>query len=112
MATFWDPTPDEVRNWAYSLDAAEPCEDWDLALVWTLPEKALLECASDERCPKREYMLRVLDLVISHAIRDGFRSRPKVVIEGFLTRGDQYAHLDIKAWQVRGRQILVAQHKS
>jgi hypothetical protein len=53
----WSPSPDEIRAWAYTPNAEEPCQDWDLALLWSCHEKALLECASDDACPVHDLIL-------------------------------------------------------
>ena len=102
----WDPSPDEIRQWAYTVNAVEPCEDWDLALLWSCHEKALLECASDDHCPNRIYMLRILYLVVGDAVRSDFRSRPRPVIDGLIDRGDSYEHPSIRLWQQRSRELL------
>ena len=102
----WDPSPDEIRAWAYTANAGEPCEDWPLALIWSGHEKALLDCASDDACPNRVFMLGVLYLAVGDAVRSNFGSRPKPVIEGFVDRGDAYPHPDIKLWQSRSRALL------
>ena len=64
----WNPMPDEVREWAYDAEALAPCEDWDLALSWAQHERAYLELASDEACPKRRYFLAVLYLMVGDAV--------------------------------------------
>ena len=102
----WNPTPDEIRAWAYTPGAVEPCQDWDLALSWSLHEKALLETASDDSCPNRRYMLAVLYLVVGDAVRSDLRTRPRPVIEGFLDRAGQYDHPDIRLWERRSRELL------
>ena len=106
MINPWQPSPDEIRRWAYTVDAAEPCQDWDLALLWSCHEKALLECASDGACPNQIYMLGVLYLVIGDAVRTNFRTRSRPIIEGFLSRGDDYKHPVIRTWQERSRALL------
>ena len=106
MRNAWDPSPDEIREWAYTVDAEEPCQDWDLALLWSGHEKALLECASDDACPNRIRMLGILYLVVGDAVRSNFRSRPRAVVDGFIKRGDDCEHPSIKLWQSRSHALL------
>jgi hypothetical protein len=106
MHDAWNPSPDEIRAWAYTPGAQEPCQDWDLALLWSGHEKALLDCASDEACPNRVRMLSVLYLVVGDAVRSNFRSRAQPIVEGFIDRGDRYPHPSIKLWQSRSRALL------
>ena len=102
----WSPTVDEVREWAYDSNEPEPCQDWDLALSWAQHERAYLELASDEACPKRRFFLGVLYFMVGDAIRSEYRSRPRPIIEGLIDRGNDYRHRDIKRWQERSRQLL------
>lgn len=106
MHDAWNPSPDQIRAWANTPDAAEPCQDWDLALLWSGHEKALLDCAADESCPNRLRMLGVLYMFVGDAVRSGFRSRARPIVEGFIGRGDQYSHPSIKLWQSRSRALL------
>jgi len=106
MRNGWDPSPDEIRTWAYTVDAEDPCRDWDLALLWSGHEKALLECASDDACPNRIRMLGVLYLAVGDAVSSDFRARPKPVVEGFINRGDDHEHPSIQLWQERSRALL------
>src|SRR5262245_32200531 len=102
----WNPMPDEVREWAYDAESLEPCQDWDLALCWAQHERAYLELASDEACPKRRYFLALLYLMVGDAVRSEFRHRPQPIIEGLIDRGNEYRHRDIKQWQARSRELL------
>ncbi len=98
--------PDEVRKWAYDPNILEPCQDWDLALSWAQHEPVYLELASDDSCPARRYLLGVLYLMVDDAVRTGFRTRARPLIEGLIARGEHYKHPDIKRWQERSRQLL------
>jgi hypothetical protein len=63
----WNPTPNEIRWWACMPRAVEPCQDWDLALSWSLPEKVLIDLPCDEFCPARRCMLGVLYFIVRDA---------------------------------------------
>ncbi len=102
----WNPTPNEIREWAYTEGALEPCQDWDLALSWCGHERAFLEIAADDDCPGRLYILNVLYLMVGDAVRTGYRGTPRPVVEGFVERGTQYAHPDIQLWQERSRNLM------
>ena len=102
----WNPSPDEIRQWAYTADAPDPCQDWDLALLWSGHEKALLDCAADDGCPNRVRVLGILYLIIGDAVRSDFSSRPRPIVDGLIDRGDEYQHPGIKLWQVRARALL------
>jgi len=44
--------------------------------------------------------------MVGDAVRTGFRSRPRPIIEGIIARGDEYRHPDIRQWQARSRELL------
>ena len=97
----WQPTADDVREWAFSTSdpwSDHPCEDWPLALAWSRHEIALLELASDDSCPSREFMVFVLYFAVGHAVHQDFKSVPKAVIEGFVRRGVESTHQDVQCW--------------
>jgi hypothetical protein len=102
----WNPLPDEIREWAYTDGALEPCQDWDLALSRGGYEKPPLECAADARCPNRAYFLSVLYLVVGDALRTDFRAMARPIVEAFIQRGDEYRHPDIRLWQQRSRHLM------
>ena len=105
----WQPSPDDVRDWANTTTdpwTDQPCEDWPLALTWARHEKAILELASDPRCPSREFMVFILYFVVGHAVHDDFKSVTQAVIAGFVYRGTDYSHVDIQLWQERCWKLL------
>jgi hypothetical protein len=102
----WNPSPDEIRDWAYTPDAEDPCEDWDLALSWSGHEKALLDCATDEACPNRLRMLRVLYFIVGNAVRSDFSSKPRPIVEGLVARADECSHPSVRLWQRRSYELL------
>jgi hypothetical protein len=102
----WNPSPDEIREWAYDATGLAPCEDFDLALEWTRHERALFECASDENCPKQDFFLHVLYLTVGDAVRSNYHSTARPILEGFIKRGDGYPHKAIQNWQKRSRTLM------
>lgn len=102
----WNPTPNEIRSWAYDPDAAEPCQDWDLALSWLQDEAVYLSLATDDDCPKRRFFLSLLYLMVGDAVRSDFRARPKPIVIGLIEHGNEYPHPDISTWQRRSRELI------
>jgi len=110
MHDLWNPSPDEIRTWADDADAPEPCEDFDLALKWMHDEKVLLECASDCNCPKQDFFVRVLYLIVGDAVRTSFVSTSRSAVEGFVARGEDFHRPEIRAWQERSRELIQHPH--
>ena len=111
MSNPWNPTPQEIRSWAYDADAADPCQDWDLALSWLQDESVYLNLATDEACPKRRFFLSLLYLIVGDAVRTGFRTHRKQIVLGLIERGNEFSHPDIVAWQRRSRELIANPEK-
>ncbi|MEM6333667.1 MAG: hypothetical protein AAF823_10055 [Planctomycetota bacterium] len=112
----WNPTEDELRQWAYTNDASYPAEDWELVLTDT-PEfqEAVLEFASDDHCPQKRYFLAVLYLIVGEEVRRqiqaGATSRntidlsPGQTLTRLINKGDRYPSPSIQQWQERTRSL-------
>ena len=106
FANPWNPQPEEIRAWAYDADAMWPEQDFDLALSWAGHEKACLDLAADDACPKRLFFLSVLYLMVGDAVRSNFKVASEPVVRGLVERGKEYSHPDIRIWQERSRALL------
>lgn len=63
-----NPTPEEIRAWAYS-GAFEPMQDWDLVIADVDNVELLLELVGDHECPARDYLLDSLYCLVGHSDR-------------------------------------------
>ena len=67
-----NPTADELRQWASNPDAVYPDEipqDWDLIVADWSRVVLIVELASDEACPNRDFFLAVLYLMAGDCVR-------------------------------------------
>jgi hypothetical protein len=106
FANAWNPSGAEVRAWAYTPNAAHPCEDWDLALLWARHEKDYLEFAADPSCPNQAYFLHIIYLVVGSAVRHGFRDVPKPVVRGFVDLAASSKSPALRMWRERSLSLL------
>jgi hypothetical protein len=103
----WNPTHDEVMAWAFDADAAEPSQEFELALSWARQhERTYLELAGDDGCPKRRYFLSLIYFMIGNAVRQEFKGVARPLVEGLIQLGDAVDHPDIRTWQARARGLL------
>ena len=102
----WNPSADDVRAWAADPVATEPCQDWDLALSWARHDGTYLRLASDDACPNRRFLLRVLYLIVGDAVRTGYRSATRIDVEALLARGAGHRHPDVRLWRERSHDLL------
>ena len=101
-----NPSSTEVRAWAYSAGATEPCQDWDLVLSWVRHERDYLEFVADINCPNRLYFLHILYLIVGDAVRGNFRSLPEWDVRGLLELSKNFPHREIDVWRNRSIELL------
>jgi hypothetical protein len=61
-----DPTPDELRRWAYS-SAPEPMMDFDVIVAEPDLLPTLLDLVAEPQCPARRYLLGSLYCLVGHS---------------------------------------------
>lgn len=71
----FDPTPEQIRLWAYSPNTDFAAQDEDLAVSQALHVPLLIELASDPGCPKRAYILAIVDCMLVNARRTGYNRK-------------------------------------
>jgi hypothetical protein len=67
-----NPTPDDLRLWAYTPEADYPDEmsqDWDLVITDFARAPLFLQFASDTACPNRKFFLRCLYILAGDCVR-------------------------------------------
>jgi hypothetical protein len=102
----WNPSAADLREWAYDAESREPVQDFDLAVAWTQHEKILLQCASDDRCPKQSFFLGVLYLIVGDAVRTNYRSMKRPILAGLIAHGDEFPVAAVQSWQQRSRHLM------
>jgi len=107
MRSQYNPTAEDVTRWAYDASAAAPLQDWDLILSHTPYEPLFLKFASADDCPKREYFLSVLYLIVGDAVRTHFRTRSREDVERLLSLAEQeFPAYWVHLWVERSRELL------
>ena len=101
-----DPSPAELREWACTPGAEEPCQDFDLILSWAWHDDTCIAFASDPACPSRDYFLAVLYLMVGDAVRTGFRNVEEAGVLAFVALADGSRSEVVREWQARSRQLL------
>lgn len=100
------PSAAELREWAPTPGAEEPCQDFDLILSWAWHDASYIEFASDPACPSRDYFLAVLYLMVGDAVRTGFHNESEDGVRAFIARADGTTSESVRPWQARSRQLL------
>ena len=94
-----NPTPDEIRAWAYS-GAVEPMEDWDIIIAEPGNLNLLMDLIGDPTCPSRRYLLGSLYCTVGHS--DHADSR----LISTATSAEASSDAWVPAWGHRVRRVL------
>jgi hypothetical protein len=104
-----DPTPAELRSWAYhpdmiKLQAMPP--DWDLLVANDRLVGTLLDLALDTNCPARRFALHCLYIYAADAIRTRFRAHPKRKLRKLVEQAEDDGDEVLETWAHNTRLLL------
>jgi hypothetical protein len=103
----YNPTAEALRLWAYDADAEVPAQDWELILSTVPYDDLFLEFASDEDCPKADYFLALLYLIVGDAVRSTYRTKKEEEVESLLLKAEKkFPKRWIYLWVQRSRDLL------
>jgi hypothetical protein len=104
-----DPTPAEVRAWAYHPDeqvlSAMP-PDWDLLVSGDRLIGTLFELAMDPTCPARRFALHCLYIYAADGIRTDFKAHPKRRLRKMVEHAEEDGDEMIGTWAHNVRMLL------
>ena len=109
MRAPYDPRAEELSEWAYDASAPEPVQDWDLALEHCPYESLYMKFASSNDCPKREYFLALLYLIVGDAVRTEYQARSRDDVERLLTEAEMsFQSYWLSLWVKRSRELIAS----
>ena len=104
-----DPTPAELREWAYQPDSV-PLEtmppDWDLLVSGDHLIGTLFELALDPTCPARRFALHCLYIYAADAIRTKFRAHPRRRLRKLVEQAEAEGDEMLATWAHNTRVLL------
>lgn len=107
MRAPYDPRAEELSEWAYDPSALEPVQDWDLTLEHCPYESLYMKFASSSECPKREYFLSLLYLIVGDAVRTRYQARSQDDVERLLSDAERSFPSDwLRLWVKRSRDLI------
>jgi hypothetical protein len=107
MRAPYDPRAEDLSEWAYDPSAKEPVQDWDLTLAHIPYESLYMKFASSSDCPKQEYFLSLLYLIVGDAVRTQYQTRSREDIERLLSEADRnFPSYWIHLWLKRSRGLI------
>jgi hypothetical protein len=103
-----DPTPAEMRAWAYYPDSVRletmPV-DWDLLVASDRLIATMFELSFDPDCPARRFALHAMYIYAADAIRTGFRAHPKRRLRKFLEQAEEQGDDWLTTWAHNVRML-------
>ena len=105
-----DPTPAELRAWAYqpdsvSLTAMPP--DWDLLVSGDVLIGTLFELAMDRACPARRFALHCLYIYAADAIRTNFKAHPKRRLRKMVEQAEAQGDELMLTWAINAKVLIL-----
>lgn len=104
-----NPTDAELEEWAYAVDLPYPPieQDWDLIVTRISRGALLLKLASDATCPRQNFFLRCLYLLIGDSVRTKFNIFfPRSAIEDLLVVASESQDKAVLQWVERSRFLI------
>ena len=104
-----DPTPAELRAWAYHPDAVSLQSmppDWDLLVSGDHLVTTLFELAMDRSCPARRFALHCLYIYAADGIRTQFRAHPKRRLRKLVQQAESTGDEPMQVWAHNSRVLL------
>jgi len=96
LGTF-DPTDEQIRHWAYAPDLRLTDQDEHAALSQPRLLPLLITLAADPRCPKRDYLIAIVDEYVSAAQRGRYDRR---LLEQVRAQAAAAGPADLRAWAI------------
>jgi len=104
-----DPTPAELRAWAYRPDLSKVRSmppDWDLLVATDRLVGTLFELALDANCPARRFALHCLYIFAADSIRTKFRAHPKRRLRRLVEQAEDEGDEQLVMWAHNTRVLL------
>ncbi len=104
-----DPTPAELRAWAYQPDTVDlhtMPPDWDLLVAGDHLIGTLFDLAMDVTCPARRFAQHCLYIYAADGIRTNFRAHPKRKLKKFVESAEEDGDEPMAIWAHNTRMLL------
>lgn len=102
----WNPTEAEIFAWAFDANASSPDHDWDLVVADLRYKHLILFLATNEKCPKRDFFLSCLYLIVESAVQSNWQNFKQAEIKQLLIDAHQYDDAEISQWIERAKPLI------
>jgi len=103
----YDPTDEELREWAYAVPRPlQPVQDFDLMVTTERRGELLLSLAADLDCPSHAWFLHCLYLLVGDAVRSQYGTSQRARIEQLVASGRASVAPTVQRWCERSEDLL------
>jgi hypothetical protein len=102
----FNPTIAELEEWARTVDAVEPTQDWDLMVTDAEKIQTVFSLAAAPNLPNWRYFLHCLYLFVGDAARTNFRVYSRSLVEELLGRVNEHSPKYLHRWQERSQNLI------
>jgi hypothetical protein len=103
----YNPTPDDLREWAQNPDSLEPVQDWNLIIELESENwETILALADDPTISKRQFFLQTLYLIVGDAVRTEFRAFKRTDLDKLIQRSETSNSPEIQNWRERSLHLM------
>ena len=114
MKDTFNPTYEEIKNWAYSSEPSYPEQDWDIIVFDRIDDVKLtsltLEIASDTDCPKQDSFIHFLNImtgtVARFAAKNGFEEKKLKKLNELILKAEKSSSQLVLDWANRSKKII------
>ena len=99
----YNPSYEEIKNWAYSENAIEPVQDWDIIVEWEKYPDLIIELVADKNCPTNKYFLGILYVLTGKVVRD---SNTKIPLDKLFEIGQKNGKYSVYTWIKNSKDLL------
>ncbi len=102
----FNPTADELVEWAYDPDAVEPVQEWAVTITDLDRADLFLRLAADPACPNRIFFLKCLYLLTGDAVRFEGGEAARRILSPHLERARQLEDPRLARWAQRSLELI------
>ncbi len=77
-----------------------------MALLWQGYEDLYLELAADDNCPRNQFFLSILYLLVGDQVRRGTDYQVEFNLRDFIAKADAFNNKALQSWQARSIDLL------
>lgn len=107
----FNPTREEILEWAYDAESYAPEEDFDLYITDVENADLLLMFVADPTCPKRRFFLSCLYLLVGDTVRSEGKAHDLAQVERILDVAVVGNNVDVGRWVALSRDLIAHPEK-